>query len=285
MVNITEGKYTVRTVLRYILCGILIGGGGILPGVSGGVLCVIFGIYRPMMALFAHPFKTLRRYYKMFIPVMLSGILGFFLFAKVLDVIFVKYELYATCLFIGLIAGTLPSMFGDAVKHGKSRGDIPSLIIGFAVLFSILIAVRIGNAGSCIEPNAWWYLVCGIFWGLSIVVPGMTSSSILMSLGLYMPMTAGIASLDMGVIIPWCIGLAGTILLMAKIINRLFERFFSQASFCVIGIVIASTAVIIPVQYISVSGALISLACAVVGFVCAIFFNKPAKDKEEPAGE
>lgn len=285
MVDITGGKYTVRTVLRYILCGILIGGGGILPGVSGGVLCVIFGIYRPMMALFAHPFKTLKHYYKMFIPVILSGILGFFLFAKVLDAVFVKYELYATCLFIGLIAGTMPSMFKDAVKYGKSRGDIPALILGFVVLFSILVAVRVVNAGRSIEPNMWWYLVCGIFWGLSIVVPGMTSSSILMSLGLYMPMTAGIASLDMGVIIPWCIGLGGTILLMAKIINRLFERFFSQASFCVIGIVIASTAVIIPTQYISVGGALISLACAVVGFVCAVFFNKPPRDKTEPAGE
>ena len=145
----------------------------------------------------------------------------------------------------------MPSMFKDAVKYGKSRGDIPALILGFVVLFSILVAVRVVNAGRSIEPNMWWYLVCGIFWGLSIVVPGMTSSSILMSLGLYMPMTAGIASLDMGVIIPWCIGLGGTILLMAKIINRLFERFFSQASFCVIGIVIASTAVIIPTQYIS----------------------------------
>ena len=169
MVDITGGKYTVRTVLRYILCGILIGGGGILPGVSGGVLCVIFGIYRPMMALFAHPFKTLKHYYKMFIPVILSGILGFFLFAKVLDAVFVKYELYATCLFIGLIAGTMPSMFKDAVKYGKSRGDIPALILGFVVLFSILVAVRVVNAGRSIEPNMWWYLVCGIFWGLSIV--------------------------------------------------------------------------------------------------------------------
>ena len=48
-----------------IIQGILIGAGAILPGISGGVLCVIFGIYRPMMALLAHPKKNLPRYGKM----------------------------------------------------------------------------------------------------------------------------------------------------------------------------------------------------------------------------
>ena len=40
-----------------IVFGALVGGGAILPGVSGGVLCVAFGIYRPMMELLSHPLK------------------------------------------------------------------------------------------------------------------------------------------------------------------------------------------------------------------------------------
>ena len=44
-------------------------------------------------------------------------------------------------------------MFKDAVKYGKSRGDIPALILGFVVLFSILVAVRVVNAGRSIEPK------------------------------------------------------------------------------------------------------------------------------------
>ena len=49
------------TIIR-VIQGILIGAGAILPGISGGVLCVVFGIYRPMMALLAHPKENLPRY-------------------------------------------------------------------------------------------------------------------------------------------------------------------------------------------------------------------------------
>ena len=62
--------------LLRVIHGALIGAGAILPGISGGVLCVLFGIYRPMMALLAHPIKTFRIYYKLFIPVLLGWAVG-----------------------------------------------------------------------------------------------------------------------------------------------------------------------------------------------------------------
>ena len=268
MVDITEEKYTVRTVLRYILCGILIGGGGILPGVSGGVLCVIFGIYRPMMALFAHPFKTLRRYYKMFIPVILSGILGFFLFAKVLDVIFVKYELYATCLFIGLIAGTMPSLYREAGKYGRSKGGWIGMIVGFIALFIFLWWVQ-HTPELEIEPSFGWYLFCGILWGFSTIVPGMTSSSILISLGLFSPMVAGVSALNMAVIIPMISGIVAVVISLSKAINALFQKYYTICFHTILGIVLASTAVIIPFDYQGFGNLLFRIIVFAIGFAVA----------------
>ena len=47
-----EKHYNPFRFLRNFLCGVLIGGGAVLPGVSGGVLAVIFGVYRPFMEIF-----------------------------------------------------------------------------------------------------------------------------------------------------------------------------------------------------------------------------------------
>jgi putative membrane protein len=58
----SQTRIPLGTCLLLVLSGILIGGGAILPGISGGVLCVIFGIYRPMMELLSHPKRALPKY-------------------------------------------------------------------------------------------------------------------------------------------------------------------------------------------------------------------------------
>ena len=67
-----------------ILQGALIGLGAVLPGISGGVLCVIFGIYKPVMELLSHPFKNLKTHVPKLIPVIIGGAIGFLGIANVL---------------------------------------------------------------------------------------------------------------------------------------------------------------------------------------------------------
>ena len=262
-----------KSTLKYFLCGILIGGGGILPGVSGGVLCVLFGIYRPMMALLAHPFGTLKKSYGMFIPLILGGAAGFVLFANVLKALFGKYELLATWAFIGLIAGAIPSMLKDAGKTGRSKRDIFAMAAAFVVVLAAMLIIRFCGFAGGIEPNIWWFLFCGAAWGLSIVIPGMTSSTLLMSMGLYMPMTAGIATLDPAVIIPWGIGLGVTILVSARAVNNFFENHYSTAGHCTAGIVAAFTIAIIPGGFSGGKQAALSMLLLVLGFAAAYLMN------------
>ena len=102
---------TLGMWLMRVVHGALIGVGAILPGVSGGVMCVLFGIYQPMMALLSHPVQAFRRYYKLFIPVLLGWAIGFVALAKVVEWAFGADSAVATCLFFGLILGTLPSLW------------------------------------------------------------------------------------------------------------------------------------------------------------------------------
>lgn len=261
-------------VITDILKGIIIGGGAILPGVSGGVLCVLFGIYRPMMELLAHPVKALKKNMKLFAPVILGWAVGFFLFAKVLDIIFSRCELYATCLFVGLIGGTVPGLYRQAGKNGRTKSDTDVMAGAFVLLLALLLTVRFGGIRGQITPNTFWYLVSGVLWGLSIVVPGMSSSSILLSLGLYQPLTAGISAFDMAVLIPWGIGMALTALALGRLINHLFLTRYSMASHAVAGIVLASTLVIIPLQYGSVLQFAVCVLCCAAGLACAYLMDK-----------
>ena len=67
-----------------IIQGALIGAGGVLPGVSGGVLAVLFGVYKPLMRLLAHPIKELKRSAIELWPILVGFLVGYIGIAKVL---------------------------------------------------------------------------------------------------------------------------------------------------------------------------------------------------------
>ena len=253
--------------------GVIIGAGAILPGISGGVLAVIFGIYRPMMEVLTHPKQALRRYWRMLLPVGIGWALGFFGGSGAVLLLFNHSETLATCLFIGLILGTVPGLWREAGEQGRSRGAYFSAGLSFLVLFSLLLGVQLGSFGQ-MKANFFGFLFCGVLWGLSLIVPGMTSSSILMAVDLLAPMLDGITAFDLSVILPWLLGMLGTILLLARVINWLFKAHYALASHAVVGIVLASTLIIIPLSYASAGEAAACLLCAGIGAVLAHLSGK-----------
>lgn len=279
-----------------MLQGALIGVGAILPGVSGGVLMVLFGIYQPMMALFSHPLKALKQYYKLFIPVILGWAVGFVVLAKAVELAFGADSAVATCLFLGLILGTIPSLWREAGLKGRSKGNIASMCVSFVVLLILLSMFKFSSL-SAITPNPWWYLFCGAVWGLSLVLPGLSSSSILIFMGLYEPMTAGIGSIgtyvkdliaaifsgsalpalsqvQWGCIIPLLIGILASALLCARFVNYLLENHYAALYHIILGIVMASTLLIIPLSYSGAVQIIACILCAVVGFFLALWLDK-----------
>ncbi len=274
-------KKVVKQNVFRLIQGIIVGGGAILPGVSGGVLCAAFGLYMPLMQLASHPLRELKKNFKMWLFVLGGVAIGFLGFAVGVSYLLKASASIAMCLFAGLIFGTLPALFreahtgGENVKPcGKSKyiAMICSFILSFALFMVITILQK--NEQISITPNFWWFGFCGVLWGLSFVVPGMTSSSILMLLGLYEPMTDGIVALDFGVIIPMGIGVLAIALTLSRVVNVIFRKFYSQAYHAVIGIVISSTLVIIPTSFASVWSLLACIAVAVLGAVASYFADK-----------
>ena len=91
-----------------IIKGILIGAGGIMPGVSSGVLCVVFGIYEKLINNVLNFFKDIKTSCKFLIPLGIGGVIGIIGVSKILQYLLSEYPLQTQSIFIGLILGGIP---------------------------------------------------------------------------------------------------------------------------------------------------------------------------------
>lgn len=264
---------TIKKFIVRVIQGAIIGAGAILPGISGGVLCVVFGIYRPMMAVLAHPFKNLKLYWKMFIPIAIGWAAGFVGLAGVIAKLLSMNGAIIIALFIGLIAGTFPGLLREGAKNGKSRGMYIALAVSTLALLAFFYTLKFSTS-TTVTPSFGWYIFCGVLWGISLIVPGMSSSSVLIFLGLYQPMSQGISTFDFGVLVPFAIGIIGTVVLLARMVNHLFDKHYGIAFYCVIGFVIASTIPIIPTSFTGWGEAVLCVAAAGLGFAGSFLMDR-----------
>lgn len=257
-----------------VVQGALIGLGAVLPGISGGVLCVVFGLYKSIMEFLADPFRTMKTHLPKLFPVIVGGAAGFLGVANLLSVLLEKYPDPSVCVFIGLIIGMLPSLFREAGKEGRSDASYLSMMIAMLVVFALLMGLRMMSVQ--IEPNLAWYVFCGFCLALSVIAPGMSFSTLLMPLGLYEPFVAGIGHLDLSVCIPGGVGAVATVILLSRAVNRLFDRHYSVAFHAIIGIVIAATVMIIPFDGFtgSVTAAVINGGFLAAGIAAALALDQ-----------
>lgn len=270
----TSNRPSILRVFFRVIQGALIGLGAVLPGISGGVLCVVFGIYKPIMELLSHPLRNFKTHVPKLLPVLIGLAIGFMGVANLLSFFLEKYPAPSVCLFVGLIAGMMPSLFREAGEQGRTKGSYISLMIAMVIVFALLLGLQFSSVK--IVPNFAWYLFCGFCLALSIIAPGMSFSTLLMPLGLYTPFVDGIGHLNWSVLIPGGIGALATVILLAKAVNALFHRFYSPSFHAIIGIVIAATVMIIPYQSftMSIGMCLVNLVCMAVGVIAALLLDR-----------
>lgn len=279
----TPKPMTAGGFLFKLLQGILIGLGAVLPGISGGVLCVVFGVYAPIMALLSNPFRAFKKYALTLLPIVIGMGIGFLGVSKALGILLKAYPDASVCLFVGLIIGMLPSLFREARSKGSVEiKDYAAMAIAFVVVFSLLLLLN--EFSVRITPNFGWYLFCGFCLALSVIAPGMSFSTLLMPLGLYTPFVEGIGNIDFSILVPGGIGALLTVFLLAKGMNYLLQKHHSTVSHLIIGIIIAATLPIIPYAGFvsSVQSGITNALCLIFGLVAALLLDRFNRKVEVP---
>ena len=260
-------------ILRFFK-GTLIGTGFILPGVSGGALAAIFGLYHKIISFIAHIKKDFIQNVLFFIPVGLGALFGMFLLAQPLDYLLVNFKVYVIWGFIGCIIGVFPSLWKEAGKEGRLQQHyiilILTSIIGFILLF---MAEKYFQTSLHLNIITWFF--AGFLIAVGILVPGMSPSNFLVYLNMYQPMVVGFKTFDLLVLIPLFTGAFTCLFLLSSLVDYLLKRVYGSMFHFVVGIVIASTLMIIPRNFNYLSfGVFLCFTSMLVGTVLGWWMSK-----------
>lgn len=235
---------SISAWLIRLVKGILVGIGFILPGLSGGVLAVIFRVYDPIIRFLAKPFHRFGKNVLYFIPIGIGAVIGIVLFSVVVDAAFGRFAAQFICLFIGFVVGTFPSLYRTAGRQGRTTTHWIILAVAAVVIFAIMLIG--GQSMINVTPNWLVWLGSGALIGLGVIVPGMSPSNFLIYFGLYDKMAAGIKDFDFAVIVPLTLGLIVCVLVFAKAAAWAFDHYYAGMYHFILGMVIGSSLAIFP---------------------------------------
>ncbi|MFS9092314.1 DUF368 domain-containing protein [Streptococcus timonensis] len=225
--------------------GIVIALGFILPGISGGVLAAILGIYERMIRFLAHPFKQLKEDVLYFLPVAIGMLLGIGLFSYPIEYLLEHYQVYVLWSFAGAIIGTVPSLVKEANRDSE-RDKIDLIWFWSTFIVSGIALYGLNFVVGSLSASFLNFILAGSLLALGILVPGLSPSNLLLILGLYAPMLTGFKSFDLfGTFLPIGIGAVLTLIAFSKFMDYALRVYHSRVYHFIIGIVLSSTLLIL----------------------------------------
>lgn len=276
MTDKNEQKKHVNFLLR-TLCGFLIGIGGILPGVSGSVMAVSLGLYEDMLDALADLFHSFRKHILFLLPIGIGSALGLVLGALGLTGVMRTYETQVLYLFLGLVAGGVPSFIREANEQGFKKRYLLATLLGAALASALLLLKVSGRELAEVERlSPLMAILAGAILAVGAVVPGMSTSFILMFLGWYKAAMASIANVDVVTILCLAAGALLCALALLRGTRWLFRRFHGYAYYATLGFLLVSAALIFP-GFPHGGALIVSLLLAAGGFVLALLLDKVGK--------
>jgi len=240
-------KLTTLEFIKKFLSGAIIGIGAIIPGVSGGVLAVSMGLYEKMLDAISNFFRSPRENIIFMFPIGLGAVFCIYGLSGVVAWSMQNYGSQVLFLFIGLVMGSIPSLVKKANDHGFKARYLCMAALGLVLILSLeymeLIAPTIKTGG---ELDFYTSMVCGAVLSVGTIVPGISTSFILIYLGTYEIIMQSIHTLNITALIPLGIGFAATSVVIVKIVNYLFKNFHAYSYYAVLGLLIGSIVLILP---------------------------------------
>lgn len=246
----------MKNNLLLVIKGFIMGLANIIPGVSGGTLALILGIYEKFINAISHFFQNFKENIYFIIPVAIGMVLAILSMSRVIDYSYNHYPIPTTMFFMGLVIGGIP-LLASRVKGKKESRKVSSYVI-LLLTFSIVVAMACsklvldeGLKISLYHMDFVGYLLLFIVGGIAaatMVIPGVSGSLVLMLLGYYYPVLAVIKEFtklknigdNILILAVFGLGVLIGIVLISKLIEFLFKKYEVKTYFGVLGFVIAS---------------------------------------------
>lgn len=265
--------------------GIIVGLGGVAPGLSGSVLLIIFGLYQACLDALGTLFRDFKKKIRFLLPLAAGMGVGVLLFSKVLDFFLSNYEVPTRFCFLGLILGTVPLFYSEVKKNGFSKKYY--LVILLAAAFGTWMFTL--NGDSFPQLHSLNLLQC-VFLGFAVaataIVPGVDPAVFLSSLGMYEVYVRSLANLDLRVLAPMAIGLAIGAVLISLGMGFLFRRFYTATYSIIFGVFLSMIPNMLNENCTLHPNmtAVISITLLIIGFLISYFMGKLEDKNKESTG-
>ena len=251
-----------------IFCGFFIGTSIVAPGVSGSVMAVMMGIYSELLEIVSNPFKNFKRNFFYLLPMGIGALFSVVLLVLGLSAVFEWYPVPAFLLFIGLIGGSLPTVWHEAASGGFKKRYILAVLIAFLIGATIGVMAPAESAEvTASGVNYLYYGFCGAVAGMVSMVPGMSVSMILMMLGVYMPFLDAARHLDIPTLLVVGVCFVIAMVLFSRFTKFIFKKYHNFAYFMVFGFMCGSVLSIVVRITRMVDVAKLSFGTWTAGFV------------------
>ncbi|MGI6361549.1 MAG: DUF368 domain-containing protein [Bacillota bacterium] len=234
-------------VLSNFIRGLVIGAVMLIPGVSGGTIAIICGIYDKLLEAVANLRKNPKKNILLLTTVAVGGLIGMVLFSKPMLFLMESFTMPTMYFFIGAILGSLPILLKCAGVQKFSFHVIiwPLIGLGCLLLFSLIpqtnIATDISNYGDYL-----YLFICGVFLAIALILPGISFSYMALLLGIYERSLLATQNLEIIYLLVLGIGLVIGILLTAKIFQKALTKYPKQAYLLIIGFILVSMKDVFP---------------------------------------
>ena len=237
-----------NNILLNIVKGICVGGSMLIPGVSGGSMAMILGIYNELISAVSSFFRDKKRSIALIGPFVIGSFIGILLFSKPLLYLTDKYTFPMMYFFVGAVIGSIPMIYKQAEIKKVSIESILYIILGMIIVFLIslipkeLFDVNLNNG----IKDYFILIIAGIVAAVALVLPGISVSYMFLVLGMYEETIKAIDELYIPYLIPLGIGLIIGIILTTKILEKAMTLYRKATYLIILGFVIGSVIEVFP---------------------------------------
>lgn len=246
----------MKAYLLLVLKGIGMGAANVIPGVSGGTIALITGIFERLIfalksfditaakLLFSGDLRGFARHTDLyFVAAVMGGVaLAILSLARLFDYLFQHYPVYIWAYFFGLVLASV-YFVGKTIEHWK-----PSVAATF--ILGALTAVFISLLNPVTESSSFLYLiVCGVISVCSMILPGLSGSFILILMGNYkLVVIDAVNQLNLHILLPFAIGAGGGLLLFSHLLSWVLKTYHDETISLLTGFILGSLSILWPWQ-------------------------------------
>lgn len=243
----------MQQILIQLIKGILIGAANVVPGVSGGTMALLTGLFERLINAISACNKDALRLLRnqkfiqcwnqidgLFLVTIGTGVLiSLFSFAKLLDGLFLHHKLYVWSFFFGLILASVYAVGKTIQKWNLSVGI-------FFIVGTITASSMVHLTPATSNDSTLYLMLCGAIAMCSMILPGLSGSFVLLLMGNYELVINAISQLNLEILIPFGLGALLGIIAFARLLSWIFRNYHDQTISLLTGFIFGSLAVLWP---------------------------------------